>query len=338
MNESMLTLTNQSKKNRSASLCRSTVSMGNWKKEYSLSGLLYRQGLLGHIKAQSLGAKMPSGYVGRHVLIEASWPMANLNHQELLAILKQAVDCSGMTRLNEYLQAFNEGGFLAAIVIQESHIILHGYADGRLVIDAYTCGAADPQLIIVELCRRLPITIHHSQLLVRGLHESPDAGWCTDPRHLRLGLQEEALTHPALTFSQAPTVPETGWHGIAEYYACDHTVLNSAERMTEIFEAVAEALDITVLKHYHHEFKPQGLSIAFVAKNFHLTMHSWPELYYAPIDLYCTQPEPVIQALLNQLQKALSAQEMVVSVKSRGHQHLRGSDDSSSLALRKANV
>ncbi len=295
------------------------------KAEYTLSDSLYRFGLAGEWRKHSHKALGFHHYIGRHILIEACWkptqkmPIPTL--EALLDQMKWAVDAVGLTRLYQYSEQFNDGSLVAAIVIQESHIILHGYADGRLVIDAYTCGSADPQEIIIELSQRLPIGVNNSRLLVRGLHENNagDEGWCTDPRRLRLGIREEIPSKVLVQNIHSPrTLTPTGFHGIAEFYGCNSTKINTAERMVEIFEDLSDQLGLEQLQKYQHPFQPQGLSVTFIAKGFHMTVHSWPELHYAPVDLYCDRSESMIRTLLTQMQRALDAKEMVLHVKERG--------------------
>ena len=294
--------------------------------DYTLSGLFVRIGFMQEVRKHARQTfKANYHYIGRHILVEASWQQgfAQLTKDDILNHLKNAVDAAGLTRLYEYAKRHADGSFTAAIVIQESHIIFHAYADGRLVIDAYTCGIADPQDIIAMLCQRLPITLHSSQLLARGLHEAqPNTHhWCTNPAKLRLGIREESLSHPLLqhTTPSFDTSP-TGWHGIAEFYGCDNLINNSAKRMVAAFEDVCEHLALDDLQIFQHPFQPQGLSVTFVAKGFHMTVHSWPELYYAPVDLYCSKSEAEVMHLLSQLQLALGAQEMTTTLKSRGTQ------------------
>ena len=290
------------------------------KAEHSLGSLLYRVGLFGHLHRSSQLSQNVS-YLGRHVLIEASWPIAHCSTAHLLKHLTQAVDTAGVTRLKEYAQHFPDQSFIAAVVIQESHIILHGHPDGRLVIDAYTCGEADPQQIILALCKRLPICIHHGEVLTRGLYEAtPGKSWCADANAMRLGLKNDIPLHAELQLTPAEPCETIGWHGIVELYGCSSVTVNDAAGMTEIFHDIAAQLNIDVLKTYHHEFSPQGLSIACIAKGFHMTMHSWPENYYAPIDIYCSQPYDVYP-LFSALERALGAQGMAYTTKNRGYIH-----------------
>lgn len=294
--------------------------------DYSLSSLFFRIGVTHETRKFSADrTNMDYRYIGRHLLVEASWLNDHLTwpREKLLAAVQQAVDASKVTRLNQFARYFADQSFIIAIVIEESHIIMHGYADGRLVIDAYTCGTADPQAIVVSLCQRVPITLHHCQFLARGLHEQKESGngWCTDPAKLRLGTRDETLSEPLLQQTVAyhdDTVNATGVHGIAEFYGCASRVINDADNMTSAFEDACESLNIDILEIYQHPFQPQGLSVTFVGQGFHMTVHSWPELYYAPVDIYYSDPAGNIQQLLEQLQQALGAQALSTTIKERG--------------------
>ena len=84
---------------------------------------------------------------GAHVLLDY---MNAVFHDEaaynwLLALMREAVDQSPATEVHAHLAPFDGStsppGFAAVVLIDESHITAHCYADrGLLAIDCFTCG------------------------------------------------------------------------------------------------------------------------------------------------------------------------------------------------------
>ena len=81
-------------------------------------------------------------YTGFHPAVEdsANW---------MLALLIEAVDQSSARRVHAHVEAFDGAesppGFAAVVLLDESHISAHCYAEeGLLAIDCFTCGETDP--------------------------------------------------------------------------------------------------------------------------------------------------------------------------------------------------
>ena len=73
-------------------------------------------------------------------------------HRLVLSVLQQAVDQSPATEVHAHCVPFDvttsPPGFAAVVLIDESHITAHHYADrGMLALDCFTCGETDPDSI-----------------------------------------------------------------------------------------------------------------------------------------------------------------------------------------------
>jgi len=96
--------------------------------------------------------------VGSHVLADISGsdsPLLN-DGEALESLLRRASEASGATVLTAHHHAFEPQGVTAIVVLAESHVSVHTWPEwGGATLDAYTCGAADPEhlidLVIAEL-------------------------------------------------------------------------------------------------------------------------------------------------------------------------------------------
>ena len=78
----------------------------------------------------------------------------------------------------------------------------------------------------------------------------------------------------------------SGRHLLAEYYACDRTILNDADQLENLLNLAAHAAGATIIQSVFHRFSPQGISGVVVVQESHLSIHTWPEHGYAAVDFY----------------------------------------------------
>ena len=81
-------------------------------------------------------------------------------YQWLFSTMREAVAQTPATEVHAHLAPFDGStsppGFAAVVLIDESHITAHCYADrGLLAVDCFTCGATDPELIATHINLRL---------------------------------------------------------------------------------------------------------------------------------------------------------------------------------------
>ena len=96
---------------------------------------------------------------GRHVTLDYTGFTGE--GQWMLAVLQNAVERSNVREVHAHVSEFDgtesPPGFAAVVLIDESHVTAHCYAeDGILAVDCFTCGDADPNTIADDI---------HDQLL-----------------------------------------------------------------------------------------------------------------------------------------------------------------------------
>lgn len=105
-----------------------------------------------------------------------------------------------------------------------------------------------------------------------------------------------------------------GRHVLAEIYGCDFEVLDDIRKVEEIMVSAAVAAGAQVREVVFHKFSPQGISGVVVISESHLTIHTWPELGYAAVDVFTcgdkVNPWEACQYLVQQFQaRYMTAQE-----------------------------
>ncbi|MCI1944168.1 adenosylmethionine decarboxylase [Clostridium luticellarii] len=79
---------------------------------------------------------------------------------------------------------------------------------------------------------------------------------------------------------------ELGRHILAEIYGCDAEILNNREFIERIMVDSAIKAGAEVREVAFHKFSPQGISGVVIISESHLTIHTWPELGYAAVDVF----------------------------------------------------
>ncbi|TZE80806.1 adenosylmethionine decarboxylase [Calorimonas adulescens] len=77
-----------------------------------------------------------------------------------------------------------------------------------------------------------------------------------------------------------------GRHILAEIYGCDENILNDKEQIEKIMVDAAIIAGAEVREIAFHKFSPQGVSGVVIISESHLTIHTWPELGYAAVDVF----------------------------------------------------
>lgn len=108
--------------------------------------------------------------LGRHIIAEF-WKCQNREPlRGLKQVLEHAVRRAGATLLNMKIHRFVPDGFSALVLLAESHISLHAWPEYAYVaVDVFTCGEADPEVIIEVLKEHLRPAESAQITLERGL-------------------------------------------------------------------------------------------------------------------------------------------------------------------------
>ena len=92
-----------------------------------------------------------------------------------------------------------------------------------------------------------------------------------------------------------------GRHCILELYQCDHAKLNDEAFIRTTITSSAKIAGATLINLITHSFKPQGVTGVALLAESHISIHTWPEIGYAAIDVFTcgdhTMPEKACKLL-----------------------------------------
>ncbi|MGQ9755463.1 MAG: adenosylmethionine decarboxylase [Desulfotomaculales bacterium] len=109
-----------------------------------------------------------------------------------------------------------------------------------------------------------------------------------------------------------------GRHILAEIYGCDFETLNDILRVEETMVNAALEAGAEVREAVFHKFSPQGVSGVVVISESHLTIHTWPELGYAAVDVFTCGEKVDPWDALNYLTTQFNAQHIETQETVRG--------------------
>ena len=97
------------------------------------------------------------------------------------------------------------------------------------------------------------------------------------------------------------TSENIGKHCILELYQCDLVKLNDEAFVRTTITSSAKIAGATLLNLVTHSFKPQGVTGLALLAESHISIHTWPEIAYAAIDVFTcgdhTMPEKACKFL-----------------------------------------
>jgi S-adenosylmethionine decarboxylase len=104
-------------------------------------------------------------HTGRHVFVDAfASPEVCSDDGAMLELMAGAARAAGATVIGQMRYHFGHNsppGFAAVVMLDESHISCHAYADtGQLAMDFFTCGDADPRVAWEYMRTRLDLAAH----------------------------------------------------------------------------------------------------------------------------------------------------------------------------------
>ena len=96
-----------------------------------------------------------------------------------------------------------------------------------------------------------------------------------------------------------------GRHCILELYQCDHAKLNDEAFIRTTITSSAKVAGATLINLVTHSFKPQGVTGLALLAESHISIHTWPEIGYAAIDVFTcgdhTMPEKACKFFVKDL-------------------------------------
>lgn len=77
-----------------------------------------------------------------------------------------------------------------------------------------------------------------------------------------------------------------GRHLILDLYDCDPEILDDYDQLTIYLSEALALAGANILRIFGEKFKPQGVTLLALLTESHASIHTWPELGYAAVDLY----------------------------------------------------
>ena len=109
-----------------------------------------------------------------------------------------------------------------------------------------------------------------------------------------------------------------GTHIITELSGCSIEKLSDLEGVREALLEAAKRAHAAVLDVSLHHFHPQGVSGVAVISESHISVHTWPELGYAALDIYTCGEAALPEKGCAYLSEYFEAEEACSSVIKRG--------------------
>ena len=100
-----------------------------------------------------------------------------------------------------------------------------------------------------------------------------------------------------------------GRHCILELYQCDHAKLNDEAFIRTTLTSSAKIAGATLINLVTHSFKPQGVTGLALLAESHISIHTWPEIGYAAIDVFTCGDHTMPDKACNLLSKDFLAKD-----------------------------
>ncbi len=128
----------------------------------------------------------------------------------------------------------------------------------------------------------------------------------------RLKAKNEVISNEP---TQGKRTKAVGSHLIAEFTGCTFNTLNDEKKIKEAMLNASAAANFIVLDISIKKFDPQGVTALLLLSESHFSIHTWPELGYAAVDMFtCSKtcdPNEAFEVLVNYLKpKRYSTKEM----------------------------
>ncbi len=111
---------------------------------------------------------------------------------------------------------------------------------------------------------------------------------------------------------------EMGVHLHIELWECEPDMLNNPQGVEQAMTEAAHKANCTVVQKVIHQFSPHGVSGVVVLAESHISVHTWPELGYAALDVFTCGSQCTPKSAADHLIHAFSAKKSTVKSFSRG--------------------
>ena len=109
-----------------------------------------------------------------------------------------------------------------------------------------------------------------------------------------------------------------GRHLTLEVYDCPRKYLDDPGEIRQLLLDAARGAGATVIDAMFHRFSPQGVSGVVMIAESHLTIHTWPELGCAALDMFSCSPQIDLEQIAKHRARALRARRIAARVVERG--------------------
>ena len=80
----------------------------------------------------------------------------------------------------------------------------------------------------------------------------------------------------------------TGKHLIVDVInIVNYELLNTIDGVKPLMENIINGVNLNVVGEVHNQFEPVGATCLYLLSESHLSIHTYPELRFCAIDLYC---------------------------------------------------
>jgi len=95
-----------------------------------------------------------------------------------------------------------------------------------------------------------------------------------------------------------------GLHIIADLYGVEADLIDRVEDIRALLEGAVKYANLTKISSHYYQFKPHGATGVVLIAESHISIHTWPELGIATVDVYtCGDPQQCITAMDYIIQK-----------------------------------
>jgi len=89
-----------------------------------------------------------------------------------------------------------------------------------------------------------------------------------------------------------------GLHIIADLYGVKGDLIDKVEDIRALLEGAVKYANLTKISSHYYQFKPHGATGVVLIAESHISIHTWPELGIATVDVYtCGDPQQCIDAM-----------------------------------------
>ena len=90
-----------------------------------------------------------------------------------------------------------------------------------------------------------------------------------------------------------------------DLYGCNPEIVDSPEKLQEIFSKDLVEAGFSLVTHLSHYFPSQGITIIIILQQSHAVLHSWPENQFISVDIYSCGDEKTVQIEMENIQSFL---------------------------------